>query len=142
MELFLNILWLVIAIHALAMWQLVWKRQARCSRPEPLQEWTAFACALVFLFFTVSLSDDLHADVILADDCAGGRHHSLVWACSHSSQQNGVTTHISLGTASPRSGLSVSLREADRIAPATTHFVRHIETNPPAGRSPPLASLN
>lgn len=141
MELFLNILWLLIATCALALWRLVWKRQARSSRPEPLQEWTAFACALVFVFFAVSLSDDLHADVILADDCARGRHHSLVWACSHPSQESKVAAHSSLGAAPSRGGLSVSLPGAGRIVPATIHFDRHTETALPAGRSPPFPSL-
>lgn len=141
MELFLNILWLLIATCALIFWRLVWKRQARSSRPEPLQEWTAFACALVFVFFAVSLSDDLHAEVILADDCAAGRHHSVAWVCGHASQQSGVVAHPSLGAAPSRSGHSVSLRVAERIAPATIHFDRHPETDPPDGRSPPFPSL-
>jgi len=140
MELFLNVLWLLIAIHGLVVWQLVWKRQARPTRPEPFQEWTAFACALVFLFFAVSLSDDLHADVMLADDCARGRQHALVWASSHASAQNGVAANSSLGAVPSRSGPSLSLRDAERIAPAIIHLVRHSETDPPAGRSPPFPS--
>jgi hypothetical protein len=139
MELFLNVLWVLIAIHGLVVWQLVWKRQARQTRPEPFQEWTAFACALVFLFFAVSLSDDLHADVILADDCVRGRH-ALVWACSHASAQNGVAVDSSVGAVPSRSGLSLSLRDVERIAPAIIHLVCHSEADPSAGRSPPFPS--
>lgn len=87
MELVLNILWLLIAFGALGVWQIFWKRQERGSHPSQLEEWTAFTCALVFVFFAVSLSDDLHADVILADDCASGRHHALISACGHGSHQ-------------------------------------------------------
>ena len=93
MELFLNILWVLIALGALGIWRLDWKRQERRSRPKPLTEWTAFVCVLVFVFFAVSLSDDLHAEAILADDCARGRHHALVSDCGRHAHQNAICIH-------------------------------------------------
>jgi hypothetical protein len=99
MELLLNILWVLIALAALGLWRSVWKKQERHSQHHPLHEWTAFACVLVFLFFAVSLSDDLRASAILADDC-GGRRHSLVWASANGSHGHSVFEHASLGVVS------------------------------------------
>jgi len=77
MESFLNGLWLIIAVAALATWRFSWARQARQQPRGSVQQWTAFSCALVLLFFTVSLTDDLHCDLALFDDCATGQRHSL-----------------------------------------------------------------
>lgn len=63
MELLLNILWMLIALGALGVWQFCWARQKQGQRRKPVQEWTAFVCALVFLFFAVSLTDDLHSNL-------------------------------------------------------------------------------
>jgi hypothetical protein len=42
-------------------------------------------CALVLLFFAVSLTDDLHAAAMLLDECSASRRHSI---CSHHSEQS------------------------------------------------------
>jgi hypothetical protein len=77
MELFLNLLWLSMALAALAMWRMQWARQRQEGRLAPWRQWTAFACAAVLLFFAVSLTDDLHADLILFDEASSCRRHSL-----------------------------------------------------------------
>jgi hypothetical protein len=42
-------------------------------------------CALVLLFFVVSLTDDLHAAAMLLDECSASRRHSI---CTHHSEQS------------------------------------------------------
>jgi hypothetical protein len=78
MELFLNVLWLLIVVGVLCVWRGYWVRGRRRSRREPLQECAAITCALILLFFAISLSDDLRVDTILSDDCSIGRRHSWV----------------------------------------------------------------
>jgi hypothetical protein len=60
MELFLNLLWLLLALPAYCLW-----RDSRDSRrnggPSPLQCLLALGCVLVLLFPVVSATDDLHA---------------------------------------------------------------------------------
>lgn len=138
MELFLNILWLMIALGALAVWHLDWKRQQRPSPPKPLQEWTAFACALVFVFFAVSLSDDLHAAEILADDCATGRHHSLVWNCGHRAHQSATCAHAPSIAVFPHASSSVPVRVFAQIAPVALTFAPAADLDLAASRAPPV----
>jgi hypothetical protein len=77
MELFLNLLWLLIAAGAIGVWRTRWVREKPRSRRGSLLEWTAMGCALVLLFFAVSLTDDLHAEAMLLDECAASRRHSI-----------------------------------------------------------------
>ena len=121
MELFLNILWVLIALGALALWRLDWKRQKRHGHAKPLQEWTALICVLVFVFFAVSLSDDLHAAEILADDCVRGRHHSLICECGHHARQSTAPIHFSHAFVLPRSVFSAP---AQHFAPIVTPAIQ------------------
>jgi hypothetical protein len=83
MELFLNLLWMAIAAVALGFWRTRWLRQRPENRRNPLREWTAFACALVLLFFAVSLTDDLHSELVIFDECAGSPRHPLIVSGYH-----------------------------------------------------------
>lgn len=74
MEAFLNLLWVLIALGALGTWRGCWMREQREGRRNPVREWAAVVCALVLLFFAVSLSDDLHASPMLLEESAGRRH--------------------------------------------------------------------
>src|ERR1700730_14849458 len=84
MESLLNLLWVLIAASALGVWRFCWARQKCGSRRHALEQWTAFACGLILLFFAVSLTDDLHSDLVLFDEFSSGRRHSTVCACAHS----------------------------------------------------------
>jgi hypothetical protein len=77
MELFLNLLWVLIAAGAIGMWRICWRREKPRSRRDSLREWTAMGCALVLLFFAVSLTDDLYTAAMLQDECSASRRHSL-----------------------------------------------------------------
>jgi hypothetical protein len=72
-ELLLNLLWLSVALGATAVWRLSWARERHGGQHATFREWTALACSLVLLFFAVSLSDDLHEEVILSDVCSASR---------------------------------------------------------------------
>ena len=139
MELSLNILWVMIALGALGVWRIVWSRELRRSRRKPLQEWTAFACALVFVFFAVSLSDDLQAATILADDCASGRHHSVVWNCGHAQHRDASASHAPFAAAAqPAARFPEPVQIVARIAPAAVACAGRTDRNSTAVRGPPL----
>jgi hypothetical protein len=140
MELSLNILWVMIALGALGVWQIVWSRQPRRSPRKPLQEWTAFVCALVFVFFAVSLSDDLNAAAILADDCASGRHHSMVWSCGHASHLDASASHPCLA-AVPATLFRDPTEIAARISPNAFEFCGVTDYGAIALRGPPIVLL-
>jgi hypothetical protein len=138
MEAFLNFLWVLIAAVALGFWRARWHREGRESRRDPLREWTAIGCALVLLFFAVSLTDDLHSEVILFDECSTSRRCAV---CVHHSSNAGDTSHSA--------GLAVSPRVATfRVFSQTALTVPEEsvpETNTPRdaafGRAPPSSSL-
>ena len=77
MELFLNILWLLVAIGIVGAWRMRWVRHGRKAQHNPLVEWTAIGCALVLLFFPMSLTDDLHFDIVLFSESSATRRHSI-----------------------------------------------------------------
>jgi hypothetical protein len=81
MELFLNVLWLAMATAALCVWRVRWTHQMRERDPEPWRQWTAFASALVLLFFMVSLTDDLHSELVYFEECTASRRHTACLAC-------------------------------------------------------------
>jgi hypothetical protein len=83
MESFLNLLWVAIAAVAFGFWRTRWLHERSERRRDPLREWTAFACALVLLFFVVSLTDDLHSELVIFDECCAGRRQSLALVRSH-----------------------------------------------------------
>ena len=85
MELFLNLLWVLIAAGSIGVWRTCWRSEKPRSRRDSLREWTAMGCALVLLFFAVSLTDDLYAAAMLLDECSASRRHSI---CSHHSEQS------------------------------------------------------
>jgi hypothetical protein len=83
MESFLNLLWVAIAAVAFGFWRTRWLHDRSERRRDPLREWTAFACALVLLFFVVSLTDDLHSELVIFDECSASRRHSLALVRPH-----------------------------------------------------------
>jgi hypothetical protein len=60
MELFLNLVWLLMALPAYWLWRRGASSRARCQLT-PLQFFFALACTLVLLFPVISATDDLHA---------------------------------------------------------------------------------
>jgi hypothetical protein len=133
MELFLNLLWVAIAVVAFGIWRTRWLRGRPEHRRNPLREWTAFACALVLLFFAVSLTDDLHAELIIFDECCASRRHTGALVCPHHPPQDGLFKQHSgagvlpavasfdtlqrFGTVAPPAGFTYTLFTA-RFAPS------------------------
>jgi hypothetical protein len=138
MESFLNILWLLIAVAAFGVWQLCLVRQKRQEGREPLKEWTAVACMLVFLFFAVSLTDDLHSDLIVLDECSAGRRtYAHAHACGHSVKvTHGEVTAI----LPPKVSMDLPLLAGPTTLAAPLE-ARERSLEIPTGRSPPERSL-
>jgi uncharacterized membrane protein YcjF (UPF0283 family) len=86
-ELVLNILWVLLAASAVTLWRTSWAHQPRTRRHAPWREWTAVACALILLFFVVSLTGDLHAELTVLEECATCRRHVNCLTAAHASQQ-------------------------------------------------------
>ena len=138
MESFLNILWLLIAVLTIVLWRTRWIAQRRGPRRRPLLEWTALACALVLLFFAVSLTDDLHSDVMLADDCFAGRRHL---SCIHASQHSGKNIRMAALASLAHLETSGPLRELGRVVLINRSWNSLPRCEEASGRAPPSLSL-
>jgi hypothetical protein len=134
METLLNLLWVLIAVAATITWRTRWIRDPRRIQRKPIAEWTAIVCALVLLFFAVSLTDDLHAEVMLSDDnFVGRRHSSSVIAPAHSGKNLRATSaallHV-VPTIQP-------LRESARVEIHQPPVGLWLEDSETSSRAPP-----
>jgi hypothetical protein len=140
MESFLNLLWVAIALGALGVWRLCWVRQHGDAIRRPLLEWTAFGCALVLLFFAVSLTDDLHFELLLLDECSTGRHANLC-ACPHHTQDNANGAGRPDAAILAQAASNVALREIALVVPVVPSGSVVFESDLASGRAPPVSSL-
>lgn len=141
MESFLNTLWLLIALTALGVWQSCLVRQRRRGRRDPLKEWTSIVCMLVFLFFAVSLTDDLHSNLALYDECLTGLRHSAEWVCPHPTSHNPSVSSSPGAAILPRIALFESLEIASRVTAESHSVCARMKTNSFPGRAPPIPIL-
>ena len=141
MELFLNLLWLSMALAALAVWRTRWSQQPQTERLAPWRQWTAFTSAAVLLFFAVSLTDALHADLILFDEASSGRRHSLRIDSHHDAAKqmvhSGGSSPAVLAAAPAPVFVSVSRLDTKQAAAPRSDY----GTDSYLGRAPPAAFL-
>lgn len=121
MESFLNLLWVAIAAVAFGFWRTRWRLERSERRRDPLREWTAFACALVLLFFAVSLTDDLHSELVIFDECSASRRHSTTLVCQRHSPHDGLIKQFG-GTAILPAVVSFDLLQRRGIILLTARF--------------------
>jgi hypothetical protein len=74
MEQLLNLLWLLVALIVICAW-LRHRRRVRRSGYQVRLVWQVLALSivLIFLFYAISITDDLHWDVIAAEASEGAR---------------------------------------------------------------------
>jgi hypothetical protein len=140
MEWFLNLLWVAIAAVAFSFWRTRWLHDRSERRRDPLREWTAFACALVLLFFAVSLTDDLHSELVIFDECCASRRQSLALVRSHDTPPH-PTFALSSGAAMQQYVASFDPpRYSGRLIPGKECSPSFVDLCIRADRSPPTVS--
>lgn len=140
MELFLNILWLLVALGLLGIWRARWVHQRRDARRNPLAECAALGCVLVMLFFAISLSDDLHLNVALCDEISTGRRHSGVWVSGHDSSHSGRVVSESGAAVLPRISPLEEPSQIARLISSRDAVPTAVEFGQNPGRGPPSPS--
>jgi len=118
-ELLLNAVWLVIALGSVCVWRGAWRRDRAPSR----REWVALATLLFLLFPVISLTDDLHEELAVAECSTGTKHFltSASKAVSHQNARQSSTTHLGAtwnpGIPAPVSeGVLLRIQEAIEVA--------------------------
>jgi len=102
MELLLNLLWLLIAVALVCVWRTQWSHQRRGSGRRYLQEWSAVSLALVLLFFAVSMSDDMHSEIVALEESSANKRDQIHASAAHSLMQPGRGVRQAHGAVSPR----------------------------------------
>jgi hypothetical protein len=140
MEAALNLLWLTLTVCALFAWKLRWSRQPlpKSRFLSPNIRFIALCCALVLLFFVISVSDDLQQATGLIEDSASRSSSPFK---SKFSTANGHDTTPAATDASLVGGLLQCPRICfRRVNPSDIFDLSTVALLPLQGRSPPLSA--
>jgi hypothetical protein len=140
MELLLNIVWVLAAAGVLGIWRTRWIHQRERTPRHSFLEWTAVSVALVLLFFAVSMTDDLHAQILFSEECSTSRRDLTCPAGAHASPQSVHASQphyavILLDGSEPAP--LISLGTLDSLVVRNTS---HVQIDRLSGRAPPLSS--
>ena len=140
LELFLNLLWLLIAVLAFGVWKAHLSGGGRAPGGQTRRSWIALGCALVLLFFVISMTDDLHSEVMLVEDATSSRRH----VCSQQACPHHVTSaklsHDAAPPAASQSLVAPRLSFSELVTPAHSPAILSRAYALP-GRAPPSFSL-
>ena len=137
METFLNLVWFGVTLAALWLWRFRWTASRRSQRRDTWQEAVAIVCVLALLFPVISLTDDLHPEVMPADSISSKRNFCLLAAASaHAAHSR---------TASNQRTVFATLPDcSSRVEMAFAGLVQQLEKSGPGfsrtdhtGRAPP-----
>ena len=90
-ETILNLIWLVITLAGVWLWRFRWHASRRDKRGRVTMELVAVVCVLALLFPVISLTDDLHPEIMVADAAWETESSSPYWkqnACARGSAQD------------------------------------------------------
>lgn len=137
METLLNLSWLAVALGLLGLWKFRWLGSRRNHNSRILPEAIAIACAISLLLPAISLTDDLHPEIVAVDAAAGKRNRiSLAASTSRPDDASRKSRFHTVAALLPLRIAEVELR-------ATGHVIFALAANPISqsvngfGRSPP-----
>jgi hypothetical protein len=133
------VLWMMIALASLCVWRTRWADQPRERGHESWCQWTAFVCALVLLFFMVSLTDDLHAELVVLEECSAGRRQAACFAGPHHAPENHGDGNVCEPPPSPSFVHTLAL--VGFAAPERETSRTFFRSGQSAGRAPPVIFL-
>jgi hypothetical protein len=139
MELFLNLLWMLIAVGLLGAWRTRWVHQRHRAPRHSLQEWSALSIALVLLFFAVSMTDDMHSEIVALEDCSTSKRALVCSPGAHGLPQSGTALHTPFWVIAPSVGFfgpSSAMRKFDLAAQVRSSV---LQSNHSSSRAPPVA---
>lgn len=135
MEIVLNAFWFVLALASFGLW---WRcgLHSEPGRGARFDGWVALCCILFILFPAISMTDDLHADLLVMEEASfsrrglrGGGHHSRVVA----SDLNTPAVACELAA----EAFTFRFIVVGRISGGDGHLHSVFLVSPSAGRAPP-----
>jgi hypothetical protein len=94
MELILNLVWLFIATFLICVWRIQWIHQGPGRAHGRVRQWSAVSLALVLLFFAVSMSDDIHSEIVALEELSANKRDQITAAASHPGAELTSTPHL------------------------------------------------
>ena len=140
MELALNLAWVCLALSGVA---LLASELSCCPRHDPQrpsnqQKIIAMGCALIILFFVVSMTDDLHDQEVVVEESRMLRVIGAAGWHSPTSAHSWKADEFQQSFAITSSSFVFALTAAGRLAePRETLFAAADFSNSPRGRAPP-----
>lgn len=142
MELTLNLVWVCVAIAGILAQAVVLSRAKGSSdgHASTRQKIVAMGCALVILFFVISMTDDLHNQQVLVEERKGSRIAAVMGAAVPSASTGGISTDLFLF--SPSKAPSFTLCAIGCVlSPCESLFVAAVEGESLYGRAPPVSFI-
>jgi hypothetical protein len=139
MELLLNLLWLLVAVALLGTWRTQWIHQRRRTIRLCLQEWSAVSLALVLLFFAVSMTDDLHAEIVALEEFSASKRDHVRNGTVHPSAQSPSAPHAPAWSVALRGPLLAPAETQRGDVPAEPCLVLLASSRSQSSRAPPVS---
>ena len=137
METLLNLVWLIVALVLIGLWRFRWLASRRNPRAGVLPEIVAIACAISLLLPVISLTDDLHPEIVAVDASSGKRNSCLLVAVA-------MRAHHATPTSFGQPALAILLHsfapvemKVAGIIPPIEGLHSHAVSGSYLGRSPP-----
>jgi hypothetical protein len=141
MELILNLVWLFIATSLVCIWRIQWIHQRLGRARGRVQEWSAVSLALVLLFFAVSMSDDLHSEIVALEDLSTNKRDHIHAAAAHPAADPISSPHPLLGALAPARPIVGTAHAVGDISSASPSFESCIALGLKPNRAPPMTFL-
>ena len=141
MELALNLIWLCLALAGLALLvgNLSWATKQAEQRPSNRQKIMAMTCALIILFFVVSMTDDLHDQEIFVEESKLLKVVNGMAPPALAATHSGVAPPLLLFFGVPRSSFAFRLPTVRRLQePLEVSFTEALASSSLCGRAPPV----
>lgn len=100
LETILNLVWVGVTLGGVWLWRFRWAASRRRPDHNFRQEAVAVVCVLALLFPVISLTDDLHPEVVPVDSVSSKRNHGLLLAHgAHAAHSKPISGSQALATA-------------------------------------------
>jgi hypothetical protein len=137
METVLNLIWLAITLAGVWLWRFRWVASRDNQRGRIFPEAVAIVCLLTLLLPVISLTDDLHPEVMMVECASAKRNLSVLIAGGPHASSTGATRQVHSAVALltrplAQTGLMATNLEIDVRIPQAMSSV-----SIPLGRSPP-----
>jgi hypothetical protein len=124
METILNLIWLAVTLAGIWVWRLRWFPSRGNQRERIFPEAVAALCLIALLFPVISLTDDLHPEIMIAECASAKRSFCLIIAGGRHAHDSPATRHTHAQTAL----LTVPPARMEQFSTDLIHAVRVTQT--------------